>query len=216
MLRLIKKYLSYLIVIPEYRFDSIHSGKMDIRWENGRLALNSSNANYSFNKLHKVLQKGLRNVDLTILADQPILNLGLAAGSSVDIVRNEIGIDNRIDSVEIDPSILSTVRTYFGIDGYKSHQIFLIDAWDYLSEFNDQYGLVIIDLFIDRTVDSRFLSHEFFELLEQNLSPKGQVMFNFIGNSPHPFIQHLGKQHEYLVESVKDNLVLIYRRTDVS
>jgi spermidine synthase len=186
---------------------------MDIRWEHGRLALNSANANYSFNQLHKVLQKALLEVNLQGLPEGDVLNLGMGAGSSVSILRDELASENKIISVEYDPQIIQVAEQYFNIDRFDDHVIHEGDAMQYLSKNTDNYSLIIVDLFKDRSVDDRFKSAAFFQLLHERLKDGGVMCFNYVGAEPHPLSKYVPSAD--LVE-YKDNQVLIYRKTERS
>jgi spermidine synthase len=204
------------MVIPERRFESVYSGEMDVRWERGRLALNSPKANYSFNSLHRVMKRALSTVDTRLLGNSPILNLGAGAGSTLHILRKEMMIPNNVVSVELDPSIIAIGKEFFGLERYTSHEIHIADAIDYLEKDTSRYGLIIVDLFIDKEVNNRFLTSEFYLLLKSHLIDQGQVVFNYIGGDEHPFASHLEQDVPRELLRMGDNQVLIYRNTEVS
>jgi spermidine synthase len=216
MLRILKSALSYFVVIPEHRFDSEYSGRMDIRWENGRLSLNSPEANYSFNALHKVFQSAFSFLELGHLGSRPILNLGMGAGSTISILRRQYGLKNRIDSVELDSPIISVAKNYFKVNEYPDHRIHHADAITFLEGNKDQFGLIIVDLFIDKHVSEKFISKGFYDLIDSHLSNEGQVMFNFMGRDSHPFLPLIPNHYKSKVIKKGENKVLIYLKTDKS
>lgn len=216
MLRILKSLLSYFVVIPEQQFDSHYSGRMDIRWENGSLALNSPEANYSFNSLHKVFQTAFKSLDLDKLGNRRVLNLGMGAGSTVAILRNQYGLKNHIDSIEIDPEIIFNAKKYFKVDEYESHTIHCANALDFLEQQDEYYGLVLVDLFIDKKVSEQFMSEQFYSAIEEILPEDGQVVFNYIGSEPHPFLTYMPDHYHKKVVQKGENQVLIYRRTERS
>ena len=59
---ILKKYFSYLNVIPERTYQSAYNGVLEINWLNGKKILDTKNTNYSYGNLGKVLQKGLKAV----------------------------------------------------------------------------------------------------------------------------------------------------------
>lgn len=203
-------------MIPEHRFKSKYSGEMDIRWEGGRLALNSPEANYSFNRLHKIFLKAFSSLDLHLLGDNAILNLGMGAGSTISILRDELKLTNRIISVEFDPTIIEMAKQYFNIASYSDHHIFEADASSYVQKCRDEYGLVIIDLFVDKLVSGEFLTHRFFQNLDALLVEDGQVMFNYIGEDVHPISGFIPDHYPSELVRIDQNQVLIYRKTERS
>jgi spermidine synthase len=211
----LKRILSYLFIIPEYRFQSMLSGLMDIRWEQGRLALNSANANYSYNHLHKVMQAGLACVMEHALPAGPILNLGMGAGSTVSILREELKLNNKITSVEYDKDLIEIAKQYFNLDCFTSHTVVCADAYDFVEETKEEYALIIIDLFKDREVNQRFQSPAFAKICSNLLLKGGALLFNYIGGESHPFEGLLPKGNTEVLE-IGENQVLIYRKTERS
>ncbi len=211
----LKRILSQLFIIPEHRFVSKLSGPMDVRWENGRLALNSLNANYSYNHLHKVMQVGLSKVLEQPLPAGSILNLGMGAGSTISILREEFHLDTPIVSVEYDSQIIAIAKQYFELDRFKGNSIHCTDAFDFVMRSNDRYALIIIDLFRDKQVDERFLSEEFVRKCTSLLMAEGVILFNYIGGERHP-AEDLLPGKNIAVLPIEENRLLIYRNTDRS
>lgn len=211
----LKRILSHFFIIPEYRFESELSGPMDIRWEKGRLALNSQNANYSYNHLHTVMQKGLREVYAQSLPSGPILNLGMGAGSTICILREERKVNNEIISVEYDPKLIEVAKEYFNLDRFESHSVHCADAFDFMMKESGPYALIIIDLFKDRQVDERFLVPGFIQKCISALLPNGALLFNYIGAEQHPLEKLLSPEKTSIL-NIQENRLLIYRNTDKS
>ncbi len=211
----LKRILSYLFIIPEHRFQSSLSGPMDIRWEQGRLALNSANANYSYNHLHKVMQEGLARAMEQALPSGAMLNLGMGAGSTVSILREELSLKNQITSVEYDRDLIEVAKQYFALDRFNSHTVVCADAYDFVQETEEHYALIIIDLFKDREVDQRFLNQTFALTCSNLLLEGGVLLFNYIGGEKHPLAAVLPKENTEVLE-IGENRVLIYRKTERS
>jgi len=211
-----RRLLSHIVPIPVARFQSEFSGPMDIRWENGRLSLNSINANYSFAHLHKIMSKALTKCHLDKHSKQDVLLLGMGAGSVVSILRDEWGLSWPIDSVEKDGRIIEVAREFFHIDRFENHRIHQEDAERFMRETDHEWSLIIVDLFIDRKVPQRFLSREFWVLLQSRLRRGGKVIFNHMDDlSGHPLAVHLPIESYDLIRS-GENRVLIYRKGDRS
>lgn len=211
-----RRILSYLWPIPVYRFQSRFSGNMNIRWEKGRLSLNSENANYSFARLHRVMSMSLDHSQLDKSSPQDVLVLGMGAGSVLSILRDEWEVDWPIDSVEVDRTIIQVAKEFFDIERYENHHIHHMDAEQFIVGTENEWSLIIVDLFIDREVSDRFLTKAFWDLLEARLRNGGKLIFNHMDNpSGHPLMDHLTKDSYQVIRS-RENRVLIYRKGDRS
>lgn len=96
----------------------------------------------------------------------------------VELVRNEFHIPNIIRIVDIDPVIISVAREEFHLDSYADTEIICQDAYDFVQETPHKYGLIIVDLFINNTVPTKFYDDIFWAQIFRILSPTGQIIFN--------------------------------------
>ncbi len=156
------------------------SGKLEVRWENGRKVLNSANGNQSFGALHRVWQQTLAQVDLRSNPPRSVLMLGLGAGSAPTILREELGIVCPITAVELDPVVVRLARSHFQLDRFTDLHVIEGDATIQIHALRDRYDLVLVDLFDDldlaRGVDSRSFLHG----LRDRCSDTGKVCFNTV------------------------------------
>lgn len=178
---LIKHILSYLWDFKIERITSEKNGLLEVTYQYGRYILNSENANYSFELLHRVFQKGLSKID-DYFHPNTILNLGMGAGSTLKILREEKGWQGSIVSVEHDPEIVRLADKYFNINSYSDHRIELVDAMRYLENSEESFDLIVIDLFRDRRVPEKFTSIDFYQLVSRHLNQNGKVVANFISD----------------------------------
>jgi len=156
------------------------SGKLEVRWENGRKVLNSPNGNQSFGALHRVWQKTLAHLDLQADPPRSVLMLGLGAGSAVTILREELSIKCPIIAVELDPVIVRLARSHFQLDRFTDLNVIEGDATIQVHALRDRYDLVLVDLFEDldlaRGVDARSFIHG----LRDRCSDMGKVCINTV------------------------------------
>ena len=96
-------------------------GVLEVRWEQGRLVLNSGHANQSFGSLHRVWQQVLKDV-LVEFRPANVLVLGMGGGSVLQILRKEHGLTVPITAVEIDPHVIGLARKHFGIAALEGLQ----------------------------------------------------------------------------------------------
>lgn len=176
---MLKRLFSYIIPINIHKQKSSVSKNLEITWTNGELVLDSKNTNYSYGSLQRILRKGLDSISFkTILKMEHILVLGVAGGSVIKTLTEEIKFKGRITGVEIDPEIIKIANSYFNLDKISNLEIVIDDAFEFVLKTKNKYDLIIIDIFQDTTMPN-FLFEEFF----QNrtcflLKNKGIILFN--------------------------------------
>lgn len=170
-----KKILSYIYPFV-VRQTSIHNGILRVILVDGKKILNTDHANYSFGSLHRIMWFALGKIELK--SSEDILLLGLGAGSVIDIIRNDLHLMNKLVAVDLDPMIIEIARKEFGLDAYKNVEIVCMDAYHYSQEDQSQYGLIVIDLFIDNRVPEQFYDEVFWGNISRILSSSGQIIFN--------------------------------------
>ncbi|KQO21275.1 spermidine synthase [Flavobacterium sp. Leaf82] len=176
---MIQKLFSYIIPIKIFKKKSERSKIIEITWANGELVLDSENTNYSYGSLQRILRYGLRNIGYdTILKMDHILLLGVAGGSVIKTLVDEIEYKGKITGVEIDPDMIQIANQYFNLDQIKQLEIIIDDAFEFVLKTKNKYDLIIIDIFEDIKMPN-FLFESFFSericfLLEKN----GFVLFN--------------------------------------
>ena len=176
---MIKKLFSYLIPIKIYQAKSAVSKSIEVTWANGELVLDSENTNYSYGSLQRILRIGLKNIGFEkIVAMDSILILGVAGGSVIKTLVDEIKFEGQITGVEIDPEIVKVANKYFKLDEIKNLKIIIGDAFEFVLKTKDKYDLIIVDIFQDTTMP-RFLFETFFiNRICHHLKNNGFVLFN--------------------------------------
>ena len=176
---MIKKIFSYLIPIKIYETKSSLSKSIEVTWTNGELVLDSENANYSYGSLQRILRLGLKNIGYEkIVPMKHILVLGVAGGSVIKTLVDEIKYKGKITGVEIDPEIIKIANTYFKLDEIENLEIVIDDAFEFVLKTKTKYDLIIIDIFQD-TIMPNFLFETFFiNRVCSLLKSHGFILFN--------------------------------------
>lgn len=176
---MLKKILSYFLPINVYKQQSSVSKNLEVTWANGELVLDSKNANYSYGSLQRILRKGLESIGFdTILKTKHILILGVAGGSVIKTLSEEIGFKGKITGVEIDPEVLQIANSYFGLDKIPNLEIIVDDASKYVLKDKNRYGLIIVDIFQDTTMPDFLFEDSFQKSVCELLDEKGIILFN--------------------------------------
>lgn len=176
---MLKKILSYLLPINIYKQQSSVSKNLEVTWANGELVLDSKNANYSYGSLQRILRKGLESIGFdTVLKTKHILILGVAGGSVIKTLSEEIGFKGKITGVEIDPEVLQIANSYFGLNKIPNLKIIVDDASKYILKDKSRYGLIIVDIFQDTTMPDFLFEDSFQKSICELLDEKGIILFN--------------------------------------
>ena len=176
---MIKKIFSYLIPIKIYETKSSLSKSIEVTWANGELVLDSENANYSYGSLQRILRLGLKNIGYEkIVPMNHILVLGVAGGSVIKTLVDEIKYKGKITGVEIDPEIINIANTYFKLDKVKNLEIVIDDAFEFVLKTKTKYDLIIIDIFQDTTMPSFLFETFFTNRICSLLKSRGFILFN--------------------------------------
>jgi spermidine synthase len=176
---MIKKIFSYLIPIKIYETKSSLSKSIEVTWANGELVLDSENANYSYGSLQRILRLGLKNIGFEkIVSMKHILVLGVAGGSVIKTLVDEIKYNGKITGVEIDPEIIKIANTYFKLDEVKNLEIVIDDAFEFVLKTKTKYDLIIIDIFQDTTMPNFLFETFFINRICFLLKSHGFILFN--------------------------------------
>jgi spermidine synthase len=176
---MIQKIFSYLIPIKIFKKKSARSKMIEVTWANGELVLDSENTNYSYGSLQRILRYGLRNIGYKAILDMDhILLLGVAGGSVVKTLVNEIEYKGKITGVEIDSDMIQIANDYFNLNQIKQLEVIIDDAFEFVLKTKHQYNLIIIDIFEDTKMPNFLFESFFSERVCSLLKDQGFVLFN--------------------------------------
>lgn len=176
---MIKKILSYFIPIKIHNVKSAVSKSIEVTWANGELVMDSENTNYSYGSLQRILRLGLKTIGFDkVVAMEHILVLGVAGGSVIKTLVDEIKFKGKITGVEIDPNIIKIANQYFNLDQVEQLEVIIDDAFEFVLKTKDKYDLIIIDVFQDTTMPNFLFETFFTDQVCFLLRSKGVVLFN--------------------------------------
>lgn len=176
---MLKKLLSYFIPLNIYKKNSAINKTLEVTWNNGQLVLDSKSTNYSYGSLQRILRKGLLYIGFErINKFENVLVLGVAGGSVIKTLANEIGFKGRITGVELDADVITIANEYFKLNEVPNLNLINDDAFEFVLKTKEKYDLIIIDIFQD-TVMPNFLFEEFFiNRINFLLKVNGFILFN--------------------------------------
>jgi len=176
---MIKKWLSFIVPITIFQKKSAWSNSLEITWNNGELVLDSKNTNYSYGSLQRILRKGLKTIGYErILGMRHILLLGVAGGSVIKTLIDEVHYKNRITGVDIDPVIIEIANQFFKLNEIENLEIIIDDAFEFVLKTKEKYDMIIIDIFQDTTMPNFLFESFFIKRIGFLLNQNGVILFN--------------------------------------
>lgn len=176
---MLRRLFSYFVPINIHKKNSGVSKTLEVTWNNGQLVLDSKNTNYSYGSLQRILRKGLKYIGFErIKKFESILVLGVAGGSVIRTLTDEIKFKGKITGVEIDPNVVDIANKYFKLDTIPNLEIVIDDAFEFVLKTKAQYDLIIIDIFQDTTMPNFLFEDFFINRINALLNTNGFILFN--------------------------------------
>lgn len=176
---MIAKFFSYFLPINVIKRKSSVSDSIEVTWNNGELVIDSKNTNYSYGSLQRILKKGLKYIGYDrVKKFDKILVLGVAGGSVIKTLVDDVKYKGQIIGVEIDPEIIEIANTYFKINEIENLEIVIEDAFEFVLRTKDKFDLIIIDVFQDTKMPSFLFEVHFIQRVNSMLNTNGFILFN--------------------------------------
>jgi spermidine synthase len=107
-----------------------------------------------------------------------ILVLGVAGGSVIKTLVNEVQFKGNITGIEIDKEAIQIAKNYFNIDEIANLTLIQDDAFEFVVKTNQRYDLIIIDVFLDTTMPNFLFEDFFINRITTLLNLNGFILFN--------------------------------------
>jgi spermidine synthase len=174
----LKYFLSFLFDVKIETTESILNPFLQVVLRNGRLLLNTYNANYSYGSLQDAFRFVFKKIKIKDKKVKDILVLGCGCGSVAALFNDYKNIE--ITGVEADEKVLELYEKFFLQE--ITSELILVESFaeDFITTCNKTYDLIVVDVFIDIEVPSSIKESSFFQLLQNRLNKNGILIFNFI------------------------------------
>lgn len=169
---------SYLFDVSLEKTTSEYSGALEVICRNGRYALCTENAVYSYADLYINFRDSFEQLDLDRYNIKNVLVLGLGLGSIPLLLEKKFKKKYDYTLIEIDQKIVNLANKYTLGDLSSSYTIICTDALKYIESCSQIFDLIAVDIFIDDQIPSVFESIQFLENIKKVLSPNALVMYN--------------------------------------
>ena len=195
---MIAKFFSYILPINVYTKNSSISKTLEVTWNNGKLVLDSKNTNYSYGSLQRILRKGLKYIGFErIRKFESVLVLGVAGGSVIKTLVDEIKFKGKITGVEIDTDIVEIAKKYFKLEALKNLELVVDDAFEFVLKTKEKYDLIIIDIFQDTKMPNFLFEDFFINRIHFLLRTNGFILFNTMVISEKDRIRNLNYKTKF-------------------
>ncbi len=183
-MNLLKQFFSFIYPINVETISSERSGSLEVTLVNGKLVIDSENANYSYGSLQQVLKKGLSFIGKHKLEQlDSILVLGVAGGSVIQTLRSDFKLNTKITGVEIDADVIHLANTYFQLNKTSNLELITADAFEYITTTKNKYDLIIIDIFNDTQMPNELFDKKLWDSIHKLLTKRGLCLLNSICTS---------------------------------
>lgn len=182
---LYKRLLSYLTEVHIESTSSEYNESLDLFLSKGRYQLCTPNAVYSFEDKTTNFMYSFRQLDLWNDDHKKVLILGFGLGAIPVILEKSFNKNWIYTGVDIDSAVIYLVSKYVLDDLTSEIEIIETDALNYMSQNEEKYDLICLDIFIDNIIPEDFLTVEFMEMVKDSLNEDGLVLFNHLGFYPH-------------------------------
>ena len=176
---MVRKLFSYFIPITIYQKNSAVSKSLEVTWNNGEIVLDSKSTNYSYGSLQRILRKGMKYIGFERIRNfENVLVLGVAGGSVIKTLIDEIKFKGKITGVEIDETVIEIANRYFKLDKIPNLEIVIDDAFEYVLKTKQTYDLIVIDIFEDTNMPNFLFQDFFINRINSLLNLNGFILFN--------------------------------------
>ncbi len=121
---------------------------------------------------------------MTALFVRPQINRALViglGGGTLPMALQKIAPQARLDTVEIDPAVVSVAKRFFGYKPGPNHYIHVADGREYVQRAiaeGAKYDLIMLDAFDTQYIPAHLMTREFLEELKTLLVPGGVLAAN--------------------------------------
>jgi spermidine synthase len=195
-----KRLASYLVDMPVEKASTSLNPSLELCLRQGRYYLSTPNAVYSYEDLYDNFSKTFKRLNFTSIPGNDVLLLGFGM-ASIPIILEKIHRKNyRYTGVEADAVIAGWAEIYILPNLRSEVEIHLEDAISFVHDCRRQFGLVIVDLFLDEIVPDAAETAGFLKNLQSLLLPGGLLLYNRLADTP-AFLEKTNRFYETTFKS---------------
>lgn len=173
-----KKWLSHLVPLTLEQAATEQNPDLSIVLSRGRVQLLSGDAIYSWDDLYKNFLIAFDRLHIDQRKEADVLVLGLGLGSIPFMLEKVFRRKYHYTAVEWDETVAHFAMKYTLSRLQSPVEIITGDAEVFVEATEEQYDLVIVDIFEEELTPPQFCTIEFLEQCENLLKPGGLLLFN--------------------------------------
>jgi spermidine synthase len=175
---LLRFFASFIAPMKIEERTGLVTPRLEVYLSKGRYLLDGPRVNYSFGGLATVFREAFSQFDVREREIANALILGFGAGSVASILREEYKKAVHLTGVEKDPVVIDLAKKYFQIERYEDLSLHLEDAGTFVARCDQQFDLIVVDVFVGAEVPQQFKQEKFLSELGRLLAPQGICFFN--------------------------------------
>lgn len=178
-----KKWVSHVLPLTMETAASEQNPELTVMLDRGRLQLLSGNAIYSWDDLYHNFTIAFGTIDLDDYPVQDVLVLGLGLGSVPYILEKIYERHYQYTAVEWDETVAALASKYTLSRLSSPVSVIVADAEIFLQITDEEFDMVIVDIFEDDRTPAVFETPDFLESCARHLRPGGLLLYNRLYNS---------------------------------
>lgn len=175
----LQRILSFLFPVKIWKGSGTHNEVLELFLSNGEWQLATADAIYSDGTRYRPLAKAFNLLGQRLAAVERVLLLGSGMGSGVQILR-KMGFHPDFVLVDADQRILELASLSLGKD--RTTYV-CADAAQFVAQCTNRFDLIIVDVFIGRTVPSFVSDEGFIKKCRSMVHTGGTLVINYMLNS---------------------------------
>lgn len=173
-----KRWLSYIYELHIESASSEFNPHLYVSLRDGRYQLCTANAIYSFEDRYDNFTEAFKFIDLDKIPGKRVLILGFGLASVPIILEKKLDKKYHYTGIEIDEEVLYLANKYAMDELDSNFDLVAADAHAFVMMCQEQYDMVIMDVFFDDLIPDEFETSEFLERLKAITKPDGLMLYN--------------------------------------
>ncbi len=156
----------------------LENGRLEVAMHRGRFQLLSNNSIYSWDDLYVNYVRAFELFDFEKFKPKEVLVLGLGLGSVPFMLEKKFGQRPHFTCVELDEIVAEWAFKYTFSRMESTVEVITADASLFVETCEEQFDLLVMDIFIDDLVPTVFEETYFLEECARLLAPGGFLLYN--------------------------------------
>jgi spermidine synthase len=173
-----KHWISYLFPLTMEQTTSEQNPFLTVMLSRGRLQLLSGDAIYSWDDLYKNFLVAFDQLEIDERPIENVLLLGMGLGSIPYMLEKVFHRDYYYTAIEWDETVSELAAKYTLTRMESAVELITADAEMFVEICEDQYDMVIVDIFEDDITPPQFCTEMFLSDCKSLLRPGGLLLFN--------------------------------------